>query len=143
MSIPDVMKIYKDYGQLKSGPKAELRRVAKPKDLTEISHFYRLLKGCKTSERMQRIVYCLPLINHKSDGDSLGQALAKANINEKRLIVIVRSESPNDLIQLRRLLSMTKPTLDWAKMATTLYWWNDLAKRKLLEDYFYYQNTEK
>jgi len=95
---------------------------------------------------MQRIVYCLPFIEHQSQGDSLGRALAKANINEKRLFMVIRSLEPNDLIQLRRLLKQAdKPTVDWLQMANALWWWdhpNQQSKRKILEDFFYYQNNK-
>lgn len=95
---------------------------------------------------MQRIVYCLPFIEHQNQGDSLGRALAKANINEKRLFMVIRSLEPNDLIQLRRLLKQAdNPALDWLKMANALWKWNypnQQSKRKILEDFFYYQNNK-
>ncbi|SFF01817.1 CRISPR system Cascade subunit CasB [Nitrosomonas sp. Nm166] len=91
---------------------------------------------------MLRLLYCLPLIRHQDNGDSLGKALAKADINEKRLFMVIRSQEPNDLIQLRRLLKQAEPQLDWLSTAKTLYYWNDLAKRQLLEDFFFYQNIK-
>ncbi len=141
--LPDFVALYERYQQLKPGPKAELKRVANPDDLIEIPAFYRLLQGEHASPSMQRIIFCLPLITHIPDSDSLGQALAKANINEKRLFMVIRSQEPNDLIQLRRLLKLASPTVDWLKMAKTLYFWNDLYKRQLLEDFFYYQTNAK
>lgn len=141
--LPDFLAIYQQYQNLKPGSKAELKRVANPSDLIEIPAFYRLLQGKKGSQRLQRILFCLPLITHKDGGDSLGKALAKANVNEKRLFMVIRSQEPNDLIQLRRLLKQAHPTVDWLTMAKTLYYWNDLAKRNLLEDFFYYQINPK
>jgi len=141
--LPDFMAIYERYQQLKPGPKAELKRVINPADLIEIPAFYRLLQGEHARSAMWRLVFCLPVVIHKSEGDSLGQALAKAGINEKRLFMVIRSQEPNDLIQLRRLLKLASPTADWLKMAKTLYYWNDLAKRSLLEDFFYYQTNAK
>lgn len=141
-TVPDFLAIYEQYQALKPGPKAELRRAATPSDLLEVSAFYHLLQGHQADARMQRLVYCLPVIKHQADGSGLGQALAKAkaNISEKRLFMVLRSEAPNDFIQLRRLLKMAEPTLDWLKVAPLLYYWGESSKRKLLEDFFYYQN---
>jgi len=110
--------------------------------LIEVPAFYRVLQDNKAHKGMQRLLYCLPLVKHQENGDSLGRALAKADINEKRLFMVIRSQEPNDLIQLRRLLKQANPTLDWRTTAKTLYYWNDQAKRQLLEDFFYYQNTK-
>lgn len=139
---PDFMILYERYQKLKSGPQAELKRVMQPDDLLEIPAFYRLLHDAKAGKGMQRLLYCLPLIKHQEGGDSLGRALAKADVNEKRLFMVIRSQEPNDLIQLRRLLKQVEPKLDWLSAARTLYYWNDRAKRQLLEDFFFYQNTK-
>ncbi|WP_026600471.1 type I-E CRISPR-associated protein Cse2/CasB [Methylomonas sp. 11b] len=145
---PDLMAVYERYEKVqkqKPGLQAELRRVARPEDLIEVPAFYRLIQNIATSKdiyRFQRVVYCLPLIAHQDGGDSLGRALAKADINEKRLFMVIRSEEPNDLIQLRRLLKQIQPKLDWLSAAKTIYYWNDRAKRQLLEDFFFYQNTK-
>jgi CRISPR system Cascade subunit CasB len=139
---PDFVGLYERYQKLKPGPQAELKRVAQPDDLLEIPAFYRLLLDAKVSKGMQRLVYCLPLIKHLEGGDSLGKALAKSDVNEKRLFMVIRSQEPNDLIQLRRLLKQVEPKLDWLAAAKTLYFWNDRAKRQLLEDFFFYQNIK-
>ena len=144
---PDFIKLYQDYAALKPGPKAELRRVIKPDQLIEIPSFYRLLQGQKAHLGMQRLVYCLPCIRkHEPEGMSLGQALAKSDISEKRLFMVIRSESPNDLIQLRRLLHQAEPVVDWDKTARLLWWWdhpNQQSKRRLLEDFFFFQTSKK
>lgn len=139
---PDFLGLYERYQKLKTGPQAELKRVAQPEDLLEMPAFYRLLHDTSAGKGMQRLVYCLPLITHQEGGDSLGRALAKAEINEKRLFMVIRSEEPNDFIQLRRLLKQINPKLDWLSTAKTLYYWNDRLKRQLLEDFFFYQNTK-
>lgn len=139
---PDFLALYQRYQALKPGPQAELKRVMNPGDLIEVPAFYRVLLDNKAHKGMQRLLYCLPLVKHQENGDSLGRALAKADINEKRLFMVIRSQEPNDLIQLRRLLKQANPTLDWLATAKTLYYWNDQAKRQLLEDFFYYQNTK-
>lgn len=139
---PDFMALYEHYQKMKPGPQAELKRVVQPDDLLEIPAFYRLLQNNKASKNMQRLVFCLPLIKHQDNGDSLGKALAKTGINEKRLFMVIRSQEPNDLIQLKRLLKQAEPKLDWPSAAKTLYFWNDRAKRQLLEDFFFYQNSK-
>lgn len=142
---PDFMALYDRYDKTqkqKPGLQAELRRVAQPSDLIEIPAFYRLLQDQKFIDRMQRLVFCLPLVKHQENGDSLGKALAKANINEKRLFMVIRSQEPNDLIQLRRLLRQAEPKVDWVSTAKTLFFWNDQSKRQLLEDFFFNQNTK-
>ncbi len=139
---PDFMAIYERYQALKPGPQAELKRAMNPGDLIEVPAFYRVLHTERAYPSMQRLLFCLPHIKNMEGGDSLGKALAKADINEKRLFMVIRSQEPNDLIQLRRLLKQANPTLDWQATAKTLYYWNDQAKRQLLEDFFYYQNTK-
>ncbi|MGZ5051639.1 MAG: type I-E CRISPR-associated protein Cse2/CasB [Methylobacter sp.] len=139
---PDFSALYQRYQALKTGPQAELKRVVSPGDLIEVPAFYRVLQDNKANKGMQRLLYCLPMVKHQENGDSLGRALARADINEKRLFMVIRSQEPNDLIQLRRLLKQANPTLDWQAAAKTLYYWNDRAKRQLLEDFFYYQNTQ-
>jgi len=143
---PDFLALYQRYQDLKPGPQAELKRVMNPDDLAEIPAFYRILQDNKDYQKMQRLIYCLPLVKHQDQGDSLGRALAKVNINEKRLFMVIRSLEPNDLIQLRRLLKQAdKPTVDWLQMANALWWWDhpsQQSKRKILEDFFYYQNNK-
>ena len=139
---PDFMRLYQQYTELKPGQKAELRRLAEPDDLAEVPAFYQLLSGHAGDRRMKRLIYCLPTINNHLEGVSLGQALAKADISEKRLFMVIRSEYPNDIIQLRRLLKMSEPSLDWTKLAEALYWWGLRNKQRILEDYFFYQNSK-
>lgn len=141
--LPDFMQLYQQYSNLKPGPKAELRRLAEPDNLAEVPAFYHLLQGHAGDMKMKRVIYCLPTIKKHSEGVRLGQALAKAGISEKRLFIMIRSEFPNDLIQFRRLLKMAEPSLDWLQLAETLYWWNGRSKQKILEDYYFYQNSSK
>lgn len=138
---PDFMPILEQYQQLKPGPKAELRRVTEPDDLVEVPAFYRLLNGQKGDYKMKRVIYCLPAIKRNDPDMSLGQALANAGVSEKRLFMVVRSESPNDIIQLRRLIKMVEPNVNWQECASLVYWWGKRNKQKLLEDFFFHQNT--
>lgn len=138
---PEFMALYHAWEQLSNGAKAELRRIAKPQELLEIPAFYRLYSGKTHTEwekqAYQRLIFCLPYIKHTNENVGLGKALTKGKtVSEKRLFQIVRSDEPNDMIQLRRILQMTEPLANWMQSATTLWYWNDRSKRDLLEDFF-------
>lgn len=140
-NLPDFMALYDAWDQLPNGPKAELRRVARPDDLIEVPAFYRLFSGRMQTEReklaFQRLIFCLPYIRHKNDEAGIGKALARnAKVSEKRLFQVIRSGTPNDMIQLRRILQMAEPAANWALAAKSIWYWNDKSKRDLLEDYF-------
>jgi len=139
--LPDFMSLYKAWEKLSPGPKAELRRVSKPDELIEVPAFYRLFSGKAArdtdKQAYQRLIFCLPCITHTSDDIGLGKALAKGKgVSEKRLFQVVRSNGPNDIIQLRRLLQMVEPSVNWPKAAKQLWYWNERSKRELLEEYF-------
>jgi CRISPR system Cascade subunit CasB len=138
--LSDFMVLYNAWEQLPGGPKAELRRVRKPDELIKVPAFYRLFSGRTAKEREKqaylRMVFCLPYVRHFGN-DNLGKALAKSkSVSEKRLFQVIRSDAPNDMIQLRRILQMVEPSANWTMTAKTLWYWNDRSKRDLLEDYF-------
>ncbi|MCG2740030.1 MAG: type I-E CRISPR-associated protein Cse2/CasB [Syntrophaceae bacterium] len=141
------MRLYQKWKQLASGPRAELRRVNSPAELLEIPAFYRLFSGMGSKEwekeAYQRLIYCLPCIkDHTEQPITLGEALAKKRdggrtaVSEKRLFQVIRSSAPNDMIQLRRILKMVEPIVNWPKAAETIWYWNDRSKRDMLEQYF-------
>jgi len=135
------VKLYEHFKMLKkriSGLEAEVKRVASPEALVEIPSFYRLMAGTGTHKGWQRVVFFMPYVTHKEGADSIGKQLAKGGVSEMRLFQIIRSGSPNDIIQLRRLVQQVKPTVDWKYFGKTLYFWDysDRNKRQLLEDYF-------
>ncbi len=143
----DFMELYKKWQQLTAGQRAELRRVNNPGELLEVPAFYRLFSGMGSKEwkkdAYQRLIYCLPCIQaHTDEPVSLGAALAKKRdgghpvVSEKRLFQVIRSNAPNDMIQLRRILKMAEPVINWPRAATTLWFWNDRSKRDLLEQFF-------
>ncbi len=137
----DFVKLYEHFTSLKmriSGLEAEIKRVASLEDLVDIPSFYRLMAGTGTHKGWQRVVFFLPYVKHKVGADSIGRQLAKGKVSEMRLFQIIRSGSPNDIIQLRRLVQQVKPTVDWQYFGKTLYWWDcdDRKKQQLLEDYF-------
>ncbi len=139
--LPDFIGLYHVWEQLRPGQRAELKRTRKPADLIETPAFYRLFSGRATQEwekqAYQRLIFCLPYITHTNDDIGLGKALARGEkVSEKRLFQVIRSEAPNDMIQLRRVLQMVEPTVNWPKAASLLWYWNERSKRDLLEDYF-------
>lgn len=140
--LPDLfMALYNAWEHLPPGPKAELRRTANPKALIEVPAFYRLFSGKAQTEwekqAYQRLIFCLPYVKHTNEAVGLGKALAKGKgVSEKRLFQVIRSDTPNDMIQLRRILQMAEPSANWPMAANSLWYWNDRSKRDLLEDYF-------
>ena len=138
---PDFVRLYAHFDELKnrvSGLEAEIKRCASLDDLTEIPSFYRLMAETGTHQGWQRVAFFLPYVKHKEGADNLGKQLAKGGVSEMRLFQVIRSESPNDIIQLRRLVQQVKPTVDWHYFGPMLFYWdyNDSNKRQLLEDYF-------
>lgn len=137
----DFMGLYQAWERLAPGPRAELRRVNTPDELLELPAFYRLFSGRGSKEwekeAYQRLIYCLPYIKHTGDDVGLGKALAKGKgVREIRLFQVIRSDHPNDMIQLRRILKMVEPTVNWPRAAETLWYWDKRRKRDMLEQYF-------
>ena len=139
---PDFMSLFQAWRQLPPGPMAELRRCASPEALLSIPAFYRLCSGRSASAwekaAYQRVVFCLPCVHHSDHAAGLGKALTTSarKVSEKRLFQVLRSEPPNDMVQLRRIMQMVEPTVHWPTAATLFWYWNDRSKRDLLEDYF-------
>lgn len=138
---PEFMALYEAWEQLPKGPKAELRRVGRPDELILVPAFYRLFSGRAMQEweklAYQRLIFCLPCIKHTDNDIGLGKALARGKgVSEKRLFQVIRSDTPNDMIQLRRILQMVEPSVNWSNTAKLLWYWNERSKRDLLEDYF-------
>lgn len=138
----DFREIAGRFNKMGTGPRAELRRCASPEDVAMVPSFYRLFPGIKTDIRWQRVAYFLPYVKQAQGVASLGAQLVKGKVSEKRLFQVVRSQSPNDLIQLRRLLQQVVPQLDWQQFGETLFFWNEEKKRRLLEDFFMHQSTK-
>jgi len=152
---PDFMSLYQAWQKLPNGAKAELRRCGTLDALLEVPAFYRLAGGRGDREwqkkAYQRMVFCLPCIKeHTEKPVSLGSALAgcrkggRSVVSESRMIQVVRSQSPNDMVQLRRLLKLAEPVVNWPLMAKQLWYWeySERSKRNLLEDFFINQ-TDK
>jgi len=142
-TLPDFTALYGAWENLKPGSKAEMRRVVTPDELMDLPDFYRLVSplgwksGMKSwdQQRWARLIFLIEHITLAGE-NSLGKALAvSSKVNEKRLFQIVRADSPNDIVQLRRVLKQAKPKVNWVKMAEQLWYWNPRDKRTLLEDF--------
>jgi len=131
----DFRAIAEQFEKMGNGPRAELRRCATPDDVAMVPAYYRLFFG-ETDMRHRRVAFFLPFVKHAPNSDSLWAQLGKGKISEQRLFLVLRSESPNDLIQLRRLVQQVEPQLDWAEFGKQLFFWNYDQKRRILEQFF-------
>ena len=150
----DAMALYRAWNALDNGASAQLRRVSEPDDLRDIPAFYRLVQNLGWHDRQQqkvllRAVFCLSAgkdvikhaepDTHNPKGISLGKALARSEkINERRIYQVLRSDWPQDMVQLRRLLAHAEPVLHWPSMVEQLRRWdheNNPGRRQLLEDF--------
>lgn len=124
-----------------NGARAELRRVAELDDVALLPALYRLFPGQRPDERYQRIAFLLPHARHAANAKSLGAQLASAKFSEARVLQVARSRAPQDLIQLRRLLIHADLAVDWQAFGKTLWYWNAISKRQLVEDFYLAQFT--
>ncbi|TPQ24373.1 type I-E CRISPR-associated protein Cse2/CasB [Methylomonas koyamae] len=154
--------LYDEYQALSNGDKASIRRCVEPDDLLITPAFLRLIgetlgqfNGTERANaaaffdylpKIARIVYLLPFA--KLNGQSLGEVFNERKISERRLFLVMRSEYPQDLVQLRRLCQQCKDAdIDGLNLANLLlYWGKDKAasegsKRQLMRD-FYLSNKQ-
>lgn len=143
--------LYQRWQSLKPGPRAEIRRAPDPDSLMDLPAFYRLVAPLgwqaelpiTEKGRWKRLVFLVEHVTDKGE-DSLGKALARSGkVNEKRLMQVVHSDYPNDVIQLRRLLKHVEPAVSWPKMATQIWHWGKYQKRALMEDFILNQKETK
>lgn len=141
--LPDfvALKARFDSEAFPNGARAELRRVADPEGVAFLPALYRLFPGQRPDDRYHRIAFLLPYARHATKAKPLGAQLAYAKIAEARVLQVARSRAPLDLIQLRRLLSHADPALDWQVFGKTLWYWNEISKRQLVEDFYLAQFT--
>ncbi len=119
-----------------NGARAELRRVAEPDDVALLPALYRLFPGRKPDNRLLRLSFFLPHARHAAGAKPLGVQLAAAKVGEARVLQVARSGTPLDIIQLRRLLIRVDCAVNWAVFGRTVWFWNDISKRQLVEDYY-------
>jgi len=143
-SLPDFAEVRKRYEKLSRGDQAQLgKRIGSPEDVSMVPAFYKLFPGIVPNERYRQVAFILPWCKHQTGAKNLGAQLADQNINEKRLFQVMRSEPPNDLIYLRRLLQRLELAVDWGTLGKSIFFWNDndIAKRQLIEQYFIARHT--
>lgn len=136
MNEIDFVELRQRYERLPNGPKADLRRLTEPDKVAEVAAAYRLLPGLELNAGLRRVLFCLPWVRHAEGAPPLGAVLSKAGVGEKRLFQVVRSQSPGDIVQLRRLLQWAEPVADWTLLGRQLRYWGDANKRRLLENYY-------
>jgi CRISPR system Cascade subunit CasB len=147
LQATDYLELINKYDALSNGEKASIRREVEADDLQTNPVFYRLIQGTEFANKASqaaRLVYFLPFVQHKADGKKMGAVLKDKNISERRLFLVVRSEYPNDLTQLRRLLQQVKPyaVVDWSAFGEMLFWWgktkekSENSKRRLMQDFY-------
>jgi len=148
--LPDFIGI-KNYfdTRLSPGQRKDIRKASCPDDLSLIPAYYQLIRdfipaGKWSRERWSQFVYLMPYASHSEKSPTLGVLLAKAGIREARLSQIIRSEYPNDFIQLRRILQQLNRAVNWKDFGKQLFFWQDgqethkqgWTKRQILEEYY-------
>lgn len=138
VELPDFvgLKMRYDNETFPTGARAELRRVPEPNDVALTPALYRLFPGQRPDDRHLRLAYLLPCCKHTAKAKSLGAQLAEAKVAEARVLQVARSHSPLDMVQLRRLLLHIEPTVDWSEFGRMVWYWNERAKRQLVEDFY-------
>ncbi|OGS99823.1 MAG: type I-E CRISPR-associated protein Cse2/CasB [Gallionellales bacterium RBG_16_56_9] len=136
--LPDfvALKMRYDNESFSTGARAELRRVAEPEDIALTPALYRLFPGQKPDDRHLRLAFLLPCCKHEAKAKSLGAQLAEAKVAEARVLQVARAHAPLDMVQLRRLLTYVEPTVNWSEFGRMIWYWNDRAKRQLVEDFY-------
>lgn len=136
--LPDFVALKNRYDDEKfpTGARAELRRAAEPDDVALAPALYRLFPGQHSTDRHLRLAYFLPCCKHAAKAKSLGAQLAEAKVSEARVLQVARAQAPLDVVQLRRLLTHIEPTVDWSEFGRMVWYWNDRAKRQLVEDFY-------
>ena len=125
---------------LDNGQRAEIRRVSTLEDLEILPAFYHLMGhfNPKDTKQWARVVFFLPFVEkHSEKAKPLGKQLKEAQISEKRIFHIVRSTSPNDLIQLRRVTQQAKlSSINWDTFGKSLFYWNKISKKHIIQNFF-------
>ncbi len=148
-TLPDFQKLVADYQhKLTNGQRADLRRAEVPDSLLDIPAFYHLVQRCglQAGPQSARLIYFLPYVEHRQGAKPIGRQMEEQKISETRLFQVVRADSPDDLVYLRRLTQQMKPVVDWQEFGRMLYFWGKNAKytkRQLLKDYFLKPQKDK
>jgi CRISPR system Cascade subunit CasB len=132
---------------LDNGQRAEIRRASNPEDLECLPAFYHLIgsRNPREIKQVARVAFFLPFAEkHNEKANPLGRQLNDAKISEKRIFQIVRSSSPNDLVQLRRAVQQAKlSSIDWDVFGKSLFYWGKQSKKQLVQSFFIYTKEEE
>lgn len=137
--MPDFVEARHRYEKMTPGDRAQLgKRMGTADDLALVPAFYKLFPGVAPSHRHRQVAFLIPWCRHSGSAAPIGRAIAAKGVNEKRLLQVVRSQSPSDLVYLRRLLQAAEIVVDWSEFGKAVYFWNDndIARRQLVEQYF-------
>lgn len=136
--LPDfvALRMRYDNESFPTGARAELRRVSEPEDVALTPALYRLFPGQKPDDRHLRLAFLLPCCKHAAKAKPLGAQLAETKVAEARVLQVARAHAPLDMVQLRRLLTHIEPIVDWSEFGRMIWYWNDRAKRQLVEDFY-------
>jgi CRISPR system Cascade subunit CasB len=138
--IPFIELHQRFWETLDNGQRAEIRRASNPEDLECLPAFYHLIGSRNPGEirQLARVAFLLPFAEkHSENAKLLGRQLSDAKISEKRIFQIVRSSSPNDLIQLRRAVQQAKlSSIDWDVFGKSLFYWGERSKKQLVQNFF-------
>ncbi len=143
----DYLTLIQKYEALSNGDKASIRREVEPDDLKTNPVFYRLIQGMVFADNLSqsaRLIYFLPFAQHKNESKKLGVILQDKDISERRLFIVVRSEYPNDLTQLRRVIQQIKPyvVVNYPVFGNMLFHWgkskekSGRSKQRLMQDFY-------
>lgn len=145
--IPFIELHQRFWETLDNGQRAEIRRASNPEDMECLPAFYHLIEYCNPGEirQLARVAFLLPFAEkHSENAKPLGRQLNDAKISEKRIFQIVRSSSPNDLIQLRRAVQQAKlSSIDWDVFGKSLFYWGERSKKQLVQSFFVYMKEEE
>ncbi|SDF31128.1 CRISPR-associated protein, Cse2 family [Methanolobus vulcani] len=132
---------------LDNGQRAEIRRASTPGDLECLPAFYHLIgyQNPGYIKQLARVAFLLPFAEkHSENAKPLGRQLNDGKISEKRIFQIVRSSSPNDLVQLRRAVQQAKlKSIDWDAFGKSLFYWGERSKKQLVQNFFIYTKEEE
>ncbi|WP_048119655.1 type I-E CRISPR-associated protein Cse2/CasB [Methanosarcina barkeri] len=132
---------------LDNGQRAEIRRASTPEDLECLPAFYHLIGYYNPRENKQlaRVAFFFPFAeNNSEEAEPVGKQLNEAKISEKRIFQVVRSTSPNDLVQLRRVIQQAKlNSVNWEEFGKSLFYWGKRSKKQLVQSFFIKTNEEE
>ena len=142
-SKPFYLDLCERYQKMGNGAKADIKRVSFPKELLSLGAFFRLCRKENDLFKYANVVFILPWLGHKK-GMTLGSVFygdSKHRVSEARMIQLQRSDYPQDIVGLRRIIWQAtgrhaEQTVDWEIFGPQLFYWGNHYKQKILQDYY-------